>query len=240
MENLKLSFKHHRVHTAKYKLGEERPDSSPAERDLGVWVDGKLNTSQRCALAAKRANGVLGRIEHGTASRSREVTVPLCTALVRPHLEYCVPFWAPQCKKDIRLFECVQRRQPRWWKASSLEKRRLRGALTAVCTFLGGQRRGGADLLSLVTSDRTRGDGVELCAGKLRLDVRKRFFTERVAGHWNRLPREVVMAPSLSEFKERLRDGVVLGGPARSRELDLIILMGPFRLEIFCDSVKVL
>ncbi|KAK4815850.1 hypothetical protein QYF61_008453 [Mycteria americana] len=86
----------------------------------------------------------------------------------------------------------------------SLEKRRLRGALTAVCTFLGGQQRGGADLLSLVTSDRTRGDGVELCEGKLRLDIRKRFFTERVAGHWNRLPREVVMAPSLSEFKEHL------------------------------------
>jgi len=40
------------------------------------------------------------------------------------------------------------------------------------------------------------------------LDIRKRFFTERMAGHWGRLPSELVMAPSLSEFKERLDDGL--------------------------------
>jgi len=43
---------------------------------------------------------------------------------------------------------------------------------------------------------------------KFRLDFRKRFFTERAAGHWNRLPREVVMAPILSEFKEHLEDSL--------------------------------
>jgi len=69
-----------------------------------------LNTSQQCALAAKRANHVLGSIKHSIANQLREEIVPLCAALVWPHLKYCVQFWVPQYKKDFKLLECVQRR----------------------------------------------------------------------------------------------------------------------------------
>ena len=92
------------------RLGPNLLVRSFRKKDLGVAVDKRLAMSQQCALAAKKANGILGCITKSVTSMLREVILLLYSVLGRPLLEYWVQFWAPQFKTDSDLLEEVQRR----------------------------------------------------------------------------------------------------------------------------------
>lgn len=66
------------------------------EKALGILVGSKLTWSQQYALAAPKVDGAM----HRYCQQIKSVTIPLDLAVARPHLEYCVPFWSTQLKRD--------------------------------------------------------------------------------------------------------------------------------------------
>ena len=203
-------------------------------------------------------NSVPWQPKEPTVSRNASSTAQLADWgrwLSHYRLHWCGPTLSTVCSfgcLSIRTssYENVSRGEwPRWWNVSRARLTRIFWAHLACSAWRrevwgvddlilkGGNGRGDADLLSLVPSNRIWGNGMKLHQEKFRLNIRKSFFTEGVISHWNRLSTEMVMLPRLSEFKERLDYGLVLGSPVRKRELDSMILMCSLQLKIFSDSM---
>ncbi|KAK4832503.1 hypothetical protein QYF61_023568 [Mycteria americana] len=206
-----------------YRPGDEGIESSPAEKDLGVLVDEKLDKSQQCAFAAQKANCILGCITRSVTSRLREVILLLYSALQRHGPVGAGP--EEEGHKNDQKEHLSYEERLRELGLFSLEKERLRGDLIAAFQYLkGAYKKDGDRLFNRACSDRTRGNGFKLKEGRFRLDIRKKFCTMRAVRHWNRLQPTVVDAPSLEVFKAGWGFGkpdLVEDVPAHGREVGL-------------------
>ena len=203
----------------KYSLfGRELADVAE-EKDLGIVVDRELKFHRQAAVAASKANQILGVIRRSFASLTTQSLPVLYKTLVRPHLEYGNRVWGPMAVGDQILLERVQRRATKLvteirmktysqrlqeLKLPSLSYRRLRGDMILLYQILHGLVEVDQGLLELPTELRTRGHGFKLSKPRATSLPRRQFSSVRTINKWNSLPASVVAAGNINSFKSRL------------------------------------
>jgi hypothetical protein len=174
-------------------------------RDLGVLVDKKLNFSEHISRLTRKAIVRSKLIRKCFTSKNTETLVKAFKVYVLPITEYCSQIWSPHLRKDINLLESVQRKFTRWLPGlrgktyterldvtglERLDVRRLRlDLLLAYKIIFGLNCLELRDFFSLSPVQNTRGHAYKLFLSSACTDVRKYFFSMRVIGPWNNLPK---------------------------------------------------
>ena len=183
-------------------------ESSKEEKDIGVIISDSLKPSSQCAVAARKANQVLGQMSRSFHYRDRFTWIKLYKVYVRPHLEYAVQAWSPWTQEDINLLENVQRRAIRMTSGlaghtyeerlievglTSLEARRLRGDLIQTWKILHGYDNVDESCWFSTCETANRlirqdNSSFNLNVKQFNSNVRKNSFSVRVINPWNSLP----------------------------------------------------
>ena len=212
----------HIVHTHRYELYDEELDHVFEETDLGVTIDSNLKFEEHISKKVNKANSIVGLIRRSFAHLDGELFKKLYTTFVRPHLEYAQSVWSPSSQKLIDMLENVQKRATKMVNGfGSLEYherlrrldlptlvyRQARGHMIEVfkhfCSYdqhlipdifkrqSYGIRNNGCQLVWRNPKDGVRG-------------LQANSFYYRIIKVWNDLPPDVVNAPTINTFKERL------------------------------------
>jgi len=190
------------------------------QRDLGVIITDNLKPTSQCVKAAAKARSVLGVVQRHFKRLDPQDFLIIYKSYIRPHLEYCIQAWSPYLQNDIYCLESVQRAATRLVRGFkkvpyedrlrilgliTLAVRRKRGDLIEYYTILSGKENLDPNQF-FQRSDTThlRGHSCKLSVSRCRLQPRQNFFSQRVIKDWNKLPQDVVDAPSINSFKNRL------------------------------------
>ena len=183
-------------------------------------IDNELKFDIHTEKQVNKANSQLGLIRRSFDTLDKETFINLYKSMVRPHLEYCHAISYPRLERQAKLLENVQRRATklvpelkdleyeerlRRLKLPSLRYRRERGDIIEAYKFLHDYYDVENNPLTLDDATRrTRGHSLKLKKIRCNTTMRQQFFSFRVINNWNKLPDNIVNAPSLNALKNRL------------------------------------
>ena len=195
--------------------------STENEKDIGVTIDPSLNFEKHINEKVNKANSIFAVIRRSYMYLDKETFKPLYIALIRSHLEYANNVWSPYKQKDIDIIENVQRRATKQviglrdlsyperlklLNLPTLTHRRTRGDMIEVYKLLHNKYDTDVSTLLKLRSAQSslRGHSLTLFKPRVNRNLRQNSFTIRVIDTWNSLPQQVVEAPSVNSFKNRL------------------------------------
>jgi hypothetical protein len=195
-----------------------------AEKDIGVTVTSNLKPSQHCQESANRARGVLGQISRSFHYRDKKVFLRLYMQYVRPHLEYSSSAWSPWTVNDNAVLENVQKKAI--GMVSGLAATVYEERLKELGIWTLKKRRVMFDLVQMYKiahktgqvktsikmyrdtegrqSTRLQSDPLNIIKPRSNHEVRRNFFTVRIADQWNAVPSEIKNASNVTKFKRQL------------------------------------
>jgi len=205
-----------------YKMEQEgvqiELERTRVEKDLGVHIDDQLKFSDHTEIQVNKANKLLGLIRRSYTYLDKDCITTLYKTLIRPLLEYghCITY--PRFEKDRKLVEGVQRRATKMipelrdmeypdrlqaLKLPSMQYRRERGDMIESYKFTHQKYKSDYPFIDGSESN-SRGNSLRFKKSHVRTKIRQHFFSHRVINLWNSLPDEVVTAPTINTFKNRL------------------------------------
>ena len=203
-----------------YKMGDVVLESVDDEKDLGVRIDNELKFDLHIESQVNKANRILGLIRRSFDILETDTFNILYKSLVRPYLEYCNAVTYPQYQRQCKLLEGVQRRATKMvphlrekgytdrleeLDLPSLYFRRARGDIIETYKYIHNiYKVNSSPLIRDTNTDRTRGHSLKLETRRHNKVLRKHFFSYRVITPWNKLPEEIVHAPTVNTLKNRL------------------------------------
>jgi len=220
----KCKVMHLGKHNQKYKYSMNGVDikSVEEETDVGIKLANNLKPGLQCEAAAGKAKFVLSQVSRSFHYRDKRVFLNLYKQFVRPHLEFSVPVWCPWQEGDKLVLEKVQMKavtmisglQSKEYEdrlkelgLQSLEERRIRYDMIQVFKLMHNyddvDRRqffqtAGEESVRVT---RQSSDALNILTTRCRTEVRRNFFTNRVAEKWNKLPEYIKRAGNIKTFK---------------------------------------